>query len=168
MAWPDRRQDALHRTGKSLGERLLREPELKAQRRAAKRRDLHDDAGGASADRELETPLQCHPPALVARLSAAGPRGDLAASVRSALRSASASPDAGRRRPGSNLVPGIVPRGRPKVRLIFRRYLELGSVHALAEELNKKKILSHRRVTQEGRTIGGRPITRGNLYLILQ
>src|SRR5207253_2640756 len=43
-----------------------------------------------------------------------------------------------------------------KVRLIFRRYLELGSVHALAEELNKKKILSHRRVTQEGRTIGGR------------
>src|SRR5213595_253890 len=113
MAWPDRRQDALHRTGKSLGERLLREPELKAQRRAAKRRNLHDDAGGAGADRELETPLQCHPPALVARLSAAGPRGDLAASVRSALRSASASPDAGRRRPGSNLVPGIVPRGRP-------------------------------------------------------
>ena len=101
MAWPDRRQDALHRTGKSLGERLLREPELKAQRRAAKRRNLHDDAGGASADRELETPLQCHPPALVARLSAAGPRGDLAASVRSALRSASASPDAGRRRPGA-------------------------------------------------------------------
>ena len=41
------------------------------------------------------------------------PRGDLAASARSALRSASASPDAGRRRPGSNLVPGIVPRGRP-------------------------------------------------------
>ena len=55
-----------------------------------------------------------------------------------------------------------------KVRLIFRRYVELGSVDALAEELNKKKILSHRRVTQDGRTIGGRPITRGNLYQILQ
>ena len=55
-----------------------------------------------------------------------------------------------------------------KVRLIFRRYVELGSVDALAEELDKKKILSHRRVTQDGRTIGGRPITRGNLYQILQ
>ena len=55
-----------------------------------------------------------------------------------------------------------------KVRLIFSRYVELGSVDALAEELNKKKILSHRRVTQDGRTIGGRPITRGNLYQILQ
>jgi len=55
-----------------------------------------------------------------------------------------------------------------KVRLIFRRYVELGSVDALAEELNKKKVLSHRRVTQDGRTIGGRPITRGNLYLILK
>ena len=96
-----------------------REPELKAQRRAAKRRDLHDDAGGASADRELETPLQCHPPALLAQLSAAGPRGDLAASVRSALRSASASPDAGRRRPGSNLVPGIVPRGSAIIGSVF-------------------------------------------------
>ena len=48
----------------ALGERLLREPELKAQRRAAKRRDLHDAARGASADRELETALQCHPAAL--------------------------------------------------------------------------------------------------------
>ena len=95
MARPARRQDALHRTGKSLGERLLREPELKAQRRAAKRRNLHDAAGGASADRELETPLQCHPAALIPRLSAAGPRSDLAASAWSALRSASASPTAG-------------------------------------------------------------------------
>ena len=55
-----------------------------------------------------------------------------------------------------------------KVRLIFKRYVELGSVDALAEELDKKKILSHRRVTQDGKTIGGKPITRGNLYMILQ
>ena len=54
-----------------------------------------------------------------------------------------------------------------KVRLIFSRYVELGSVDALAEELNKEKVVSHRRITQEGRTIGGRPITRGNLYQIL-
>ena len=31
-----------------------------------------------------------------------------------------------------------------------------------------RSIRSHRRVTQDGRTIGGRPITRGNLYQILQ
>ena len=31
-----------------------------------------------------------------------------------------------------------------------------------------ESIRSHRRVTQDGRTIGGRPITRGNLYHILQ
>ena len=55
-----------------------------------------------------------------------------------------------------------------KVRLIFRRYVQLGSVDALADELDRRKIRSHRRITQEGRTIGGRPITRGNLYLILQ
>jgi DNA invertase Pin-like site-specific DNA recombinase len=55
-----------------------------------------------------------------------------------------------------------------KVRLIFRRYLELGSVNALAVDLDRKRIRSHRRITQGGRTIGGKPITRGNLYLILQ
>ena len=55
-----------------------------------------------------------------------------------------------------------------KVRLMFRRYVELGSVDALADELDRKSIRSHRRVTQDGRTIGGRPITRGNLYQILQ
>ena len=55
-----------------------------------------------------------------------------------------------------------------KVRLIFKRYGELGSVHAVADELDRRNIRSHRRVTQDGRTIGGRPITRGNLYLILQ
>jgi DNA invertase Pin-like site-specific DNA recombinase len=55
-----------------------------------------------------------------------------------------------------------------KVRLIFRRYVQLGSVHTLADELDRKSIRSHRRITQDGRTIGGQPITRGNLYQILQ
>ena len=54
------------------------------------------------------------------------------------------------------------------VRQIFRRYVQLGSVHTLADELDRKSIRSHRRVTQDGRTIGGQPITRGNLYQILQ
>ncbi len=55
-----------------------------------------------------------------------------------------------------------------KVRLIYKRYLKLGSVHALAEELDRKNIRSHRRITQSGKAIGGRPLTRGHLYLILK
>ena len=55
-----------------------------------------------------------------------------------------------------------------KVRLIFSRYLALGSVHTLAEELDRKIIRSQRRVTQSGKTIGGCPLTRGHLYLILK
>src|ERR1700674_99814 len=96
-----------------MGERLLREPQLQAPGRATERRDLHDAAGGTGTDRELETTLQCCAPAFLNRLSPAGSRSDVAASVWSALRSASASPDAGRTRPGSNLDPGIVMWGRP-------------------------------------------------------
>ncbi len=55
-----------------------------------------------------------------------------------------------------------------KVRLIYKRYLALGSVHALAEDLDRKNIRSHRRITQSGKTIGGRLLTRGHLYLILK
>ncbi len=55
-----------------------------------------------------------------------------------------------------------------KVRLIYKRYLALGSVHALAEDLDRKNIRSHRRTTESGKMIGGRPLTRGHLYLILK
>lgn len=55
-----------------------------------------------------------------------------------------------------------------KVRSIFDRYLELGSVHLLADELRVRGIHSHRRTTQGGKIIGGHPISRGSLYLILQ
>jgi len=55
-----------------------------------------------------------------------------------------------------------------KVRMIFRRYLELGSVRPLAHELNNNGIRSHRRLTQSGKMIGGHRISRGNLYLMLQ
>jgi hypothetical protein len=82
------------RNGKSMGERLVREPEFEVEGRASERRDLHDAARGSSADRELATP-QCRQATFVAQLPSAGPRSDLAASLRSALRSASASPDAG-------------------------------------------------------------------------
>ena len=55
-----------------------------------------------------------------------------------------------------------------KVRLIFKRYLQLGSVHDLAGDLDRQGIRSHRRATQSGKIIGGHRISRGNLYLMLQ
>ncbi len=55
-----------------------------------------------------------------------------------------------------------------KVRLIFDRYLALKSVHGLADELRARGIHSHRRMTQNGNVIGGHPISRGRLYLILR
>ncbi|MBY0558594.1 recombinase family protein [Hyphomicrobium sp.] len=55
-----------------------------------------------------------------------------------------------------------------KVRSIFDRYLKLGSVHLLADELRVRRVCSHRRTTLDGRIIGGHPISRGSLYLILR
>ena len=55
-----------------------------------------------------------------------------------------------------------------KVRSIFHRYMELKSVHLLADELRTGGIKSARRTTQDGKLIGGHPISRGNLYGILR
>ncbi|MGE0516352.1 MAG: recombinase family protein [Hyphomicrobiaceae bacterium] len=55
-----------------------------------------------------------------------------------------------------------------KVRSIFHRYMELKSVHLLADELRAGGIKSPRRTTQDGKLIGGHPISRGNLYGILR
>jgi len=41
------------------------------------------------------------------------------------------------------------------VRTIFARYLELGSVRALAQDLDRRGIRSKRRRLSNGRTIGG-------------
>jgi putative transposase len=57
--------------------------------------------------------LQCCATAFLAWLSTPSSGSDLAATIRSALRCAPASREAGRARPGSNLDPGIVMRGRP-------------------------------------------------------
>jgi DNA invertase Pin-like site-specific DNA recombinase len=54
------------------------------------------------------------------------------------------------------------------VRHIFRRYLELGSVHALQRELTDQSIVSKRRVTASGKTIGGLPFSRGALFHLLR
>src|SRR5262245_24905107 len=71
VAWPDRRQDALHRAGQPVGERLLRELQLQAPRRVAGGRAVLDAARGQGADRAMAAPLQYDPTAFLPRLSPA-------------------------------------------------------------------------------------------------
>ena len=54
------------------------------------------------------------------------------------------------------------------VRIIFCRYAELGSVRLLKEELEAQAIKSKSWTTASGRRLGGKPFSRGALYLILQ
>jgi site-specific DNA recombinase len=53
------------------------------------------------------------------------------------------------------------------VREIFRRYLELGSVRLLMEDLNRSGIRSKVRVAKNGKQSGGNPFFRGALYELL-
>ena len=53
------------------------------------------------------------------------------------------------------------------VRLIFRRYLDLGSVADLKRSLDGEGIVSKKRIFADGRIVGGNPISRGALYQIL-
>src|SRR5438105_1187523 len=54
------------------------------------------------------------------------------------------------------------------VRLIFRRYAELGSVALLRAKLDRLGIVSKRREGAAGRPAGGQHFSRGALYLMLQ
>ena len=54
------------------------------------------------------------------------------------------------------------------VRSIFRRYAELGSVRLLKEELDAGGINSKSWTSAAGRVLGGKPFSRGALYLILR
>jgi site-specific DNA recombinase len=53
------------------------------------------------------------------------------------------------------------------VREIFRRYLELGSVRLLMEDLNRRGIRSKVRLANNGRKSGGNCFFRGALYVLL-
>jgi site-specific DNA recombinase len=53
-------------------------------------------------------------------------------------------------------------------RTVFTRYLALGNVRRLAESLERDGVLSPARTTRSGKTIGGVPFTRGQLYLMLK
>jgi len=54
------------------------------------------------------------------------------------------------------------------VRIIFRRYAELGSVRLLKDEFEARGIKSKSWTSASGRRVGGKPFSRGALYLILQ
>ena len=54
------------------------------------------------------------------------------------------------------------------VRVIFKRYAELGSVSLLKAELDRLGIVSKRREGAGGRLAGGQQFSRGALYLMLQ
>jgi len=63
---------------------------------------------------------------------------------------------------------GIIDSEAEIVRAIFRRYAELGSVRLLKEELDARGIKSKSWTSASGRPIGGKPFSRGALYLMLQ
>jgi site-specific DNA recombinase len=54
------------------------------------------------------------------------------------------------------------------VRAIFRRYLELGAVRALRDDLAARGIVSKRRTAADGSPYGGQRFSRGALYLMLK
>ena len=53
------------------------------------------------------------------------------------------------------------------VRLIFARYLDLGSLSALQRDLRERKIITRTRTLSSGRAIGGRALTNGPLAYML-
>src|SRR5260370_40553742 len=62
----------------------------------------------------------------------------------------------------------VVPAEAAAVRTIFARYLELGSVRALAEDLDRRGIRSKPRRLSDGRTIGGGRFGVGALAHLLK
>ena len=53
------------------------------------------------------------------------------------------------------------------VRLIFERYVELGSVASLKTALDARGIVSKARISATGKRFGGKPFSRGALYRLL-
>jgi DNA invertase Pin-like site-specific DNA recombinase len=62
----------------------------------------------------------------------------------------------------------VVKNEAERVRTIFRRYLELGGLNLLLDDLRKRKIITKVRALSTGRTIGGIPFTRGSLAHLLR
>ena len=62
----------------------------------------------------------------------------------------------------------INPEEADRVRGLFARYLELGSVHALKEELDREGAVSKHWVSRAGKEQGGYPFSRGALFQLLK
>ena len=62
----------------------------------------------------------------------------------------------------------VEPDEAEQVRHIFKRYLDLGSVHKLRHDLASDRIVSKRWVSQAGRSFGGLPMDRGALFHLLR
>jgi len=62
----------------------------------------------------------------------------------------------------------VVPEEAETVRLIFRRYLELGSIGALVVDLDKRGIRTRRQKLADGRIRGGIPFGVGGLNYLLR
>src|SRR4030081_2732841 len=60
----------------------------------------------------------------------------------------------------------IVEEEAERVRLIFRRYLELGSVNELLRDLKERNIRTRTKQLSTGATRGGIPFGRGALYYV--
>jgi site-specific DNA recombinase len=61
----------------------------------------------------------------------------------------------------------VVEEEAEQVRLIFRRYLELGSVNELVRDLRERNIRTKTKKLSTGATRGGIPFGRGALYYLL-
>ncbi|WP_343771743.1 recombinase family protein [Brevundimonas basaltis] len=62
----------------------------------------------------------------------------------------------------------ILPDEAETIRHCFSRYLELGSVHVLQRELKSEGVVSRIRTASTGRTSGGQPLGRGQLFHLLK
>jgi DNA invertase Pin-like site-specific DNA recombinase len=62
----------------------------------------------------------------------------------------------------------VVEEEAERVRAIFRRYLELGSLNLLMADLRERGIVTKVRSVKTGRTVGGIPFTRGPLAYLLR
>ncbi len=70
--------------------------------------------------------------------------------------------------PTSERILQVNKREAEAVRSIFKRYLELQSVHALVAELAQQGIVSKQRTGRDGATTGGQPFSRGALFHLLR
>src|SRR5207248_3573029 len=62
----------------------------------------------------------------------------------------------------------VVEEEAERIRIIFRRYLELGSINLVMTDLRKRGILTKVRCLSNGRTVGGIPFTGGPLAHLLR